>query len=94
MRPDPLATAVPPSVSTVGKSPTGPRVTSVAGNLSVGSMPGSWPIAGAPLAELPGARRGHGFHWCKSCGIRSAQAGGLGGPPRRGGKSLACGRYF
>ena len=57
MRPVLLATPTPPSAVAKGKSLLGQRVTSAAGNLSVESMPGSWPAAGAPLIELPEPRR-------------------------------------
>ena len=58
MRPVLLATSAPPGAFTKGKSLLGQRVTSLAGNLSVGSRPGSWPAAGAVLIELPGTAQG------------------------------------
>ncbi len=41
--------------------------------------------------RCPARRRGRGCDWRKLRDIRSAQAGGLGGPPHRGGWSPACG---
>jgi hypothetical protein len=64
-----LLAAVPPGAVTDGKSLTGQRVTSAAGNLSVGSMPGAGPAAGALLIELSGPR---GVCWISSsCSLLS-----------------------
>jgi hypothetical protein len=57
VRPVLLVTPAPPGAVTEGKSLSGQRVAGAAGNLSVGSMPGSLPAAGALLIELPGPRR-------------------------------------
>ena len=57
MRSDLLTVAVPRSALTVGMSASGQRVTSSAGNLLLGPVPGSSPAAGALLIELPGPRR-------------------------------------
>ena len=57
MRSDLLTVAVPRSALTVGMSANGQRVTSAAGNLRLGPMPGSSLAAGALLTEVPGSRR-------------------------------------
>ena len=63
MRPDLLA-AVPRSAVTKGKSLLGQCVTSFAGHLVLGPMPGSWPAACPMLIELPGP--------CRVCWISSS----------------------
>jgi hypothetical protein len=57
VRPDLLTVAGPRSALTVGMSANGQRVTSSAGNLRLGPMPGSSLAAGALLTEVPGSRR-------------------------------------
>jgi hypothetical protein len=61
--------AAPRSAFTGGKGLSGQRVTSSAGNLLLGLMPGSSSAAGVLFIELPGLRRAR---WISSCSLLSS----------------------